>query len=113
MSRDKQIEERIAVIEIEKELCGKPCDICKANKEHCMPYRMAKKLAAKGYRKASDVSREIFEEIERAFFKYYDSAVTYSSPNLPYHLREAVGFSLNEMFMKVAELKKKYTEDEG
>ena len=73
---------------------------------------LAQYLFHNGYRKASEVAREIFEEIERAFFKYYDSAVTYSSPNLPYHLREAVSFSLNEMFMKVGELEKKYTEGE-
>ena len=111
MSRDKQIEE------MARDLCEcyncdgtcyqdkKPCDL------KCDEYTNAQYLYSKGYRKASEVAREIFEEIERAFFKYYDSHVTYSSPNLPYHLREAVGFSLNEMFMKVAELKKKYLEE--
>lgn len=47
----EQIDERIAVIEIEKELCGKPCDICKMYGKECMPNRMAQKLAKAGYRK--------------------------------------------------------------
>ena len=62
-----------------------------------------------GYnRKASEVAREIFAEIEKSFIEYYDKTITYSSPTLPLHIREAAGFSLNEMFMKIAELKKKY-----
>lgn len=66
----------------------------------------AEALYNAGYRKASDVAREIFAEIATAFIKYYDSTITYSSPTLPYHIREAVGFSLNEMFTNILELKK-------
>lgn len=47
----EQIEEHIAVIEIENDLCDKPCDICKMNNERCIPHRLAKKLASEGYRK--------------------------------------------------------------
>ncbi len=60
-----------------------------------------------------EVAREIFEEIEKSFIKYYDEIVTYSSLILPYHTRQAAGFALNEMFTKIAELKKKYTEGCG
>lgn len=59
----------------------------------------------------TEVAREIFEEIEKAFIKYYEKRVTYSDPTLLYHIREAVGFSLNEMFTEIAELKKKYIEN--
>ena len=100
MNKEKQIEEMAS--EIQKAVDGCASFWSRLIAEH---------LYNVGYRKASDVAEEIFAEIERAFFKYYDSAVTYSSPNLPYHLREAVGFSLNEMFMEVIELKKKYTEE--
>ena len=58
----------------------------------------------------AEVAREIFAEIEKNFIKYYEKRVTYSDPTLLYHIREAVGFSLNEMFTEIAELKKKYTE---
>lgn len=57
---------------------------------------------------AFGVAKEIFEEIEKSFIEYYDKTITYSSPTLPLYIREAAGFSLNEMFMKIAELKKKY-----
>ena len=67
MSRDKQIERHIAVIELTEILCGKPCDICKfyGQQSKCMPVYNAEKIADAGYRKASEVAREIFEEIEK------------------------------------------------
>lgn len=67
------IEARIATIQIEKELCGKPCDICKMNHENCMPHRMAKKLAAKGWRNAFEVVNDIFEEIHMELQMALDS----------------------------------------
>lgn len=48
---EKQIEEHIATIKIKKELCENACDLCKMWGKGCMPERMAKKLAEKGYRK--------------------------------------------------------------
>lgn len=48
---DKMIEEHIATIEIKKELCDKPCDLCKMYGKECMPLRMAKKLAKQRWRK--------------------------------------------------------------
>ena len=65
MNRDKQIEE------MARDLCecyncdgtcyqdDKPCDL------KCDEYTNAQYLYEKGYRKASDVAREIFEEIEK------------------------------------------------
>ena len=84
--------------------------LLKLTHEECE--QLASFLVEIGYRKASDVAREIFEEIERTFFKHYDEQVTYSSPTLPYHTREALGFSLNVLFMEIEKLKKKY-ESEG
>ena len=74
---------------------------------------VAEYLYNAGYRKSSEVAEEIFGEIERAFFKHYDEQVTYSPPTLPYHTRNALGFSLNVLFMEIQELKKKYTEGGG
>ena len=48
---EKQIEEHIATIEIKKDLCDKPCDLCKMYGKECMPLRMAKKLAKQRWRK--------------------------------------------------------------
>ena len=53
------------------------------------PKWYAKELYSKGYRKASDVAREIFEEIERVIKNH---GITYTQH-------------------KIAELKKKYTEE--
>lgn len=73
--------------------------------------RTAKKIASERSEIESRVAREIFEEIEKSFIEYYEKTITYSSPTLPLYIREAAGFSLNEMFMKIAELKKKYTKE--
>lgn len=72
------------------------------------PYDATEAAYKNGY---ADAVREIFADIEKVFFKYYETRVTYSDPTLLYHIREAVGFSLNEMFTEIAELKKKYTEE--
>lgn len=113
MNREKQIEKMAKYCHFYEdgnctlgEELGVACD------NQCDMYEFAKRLYNAGYRKTSEVAEEIFEEIERAFIKYYDERVTYGSPILPYHIRNAVGFSLNEMFMEIEKLKKKYTEGE-
>ena len=63
--KEMSIDKYIATIQLEKELCGKPCDICKMNNGKCMPHRMAKKLAAKGWRNTFEVVEDLFEEIHR------------------------------------------------
>ena len=55
------------------------------------PQNTAEKLAKKGYRKQSDVSREIFEEIEQNFEIGYGGVLEFRG--------------------LLAELKKKYTEE--
>ena len=113
--KENQIEELIAVIEIEKELCGKPCDICKMNQEQCMPYRMAKKLAAKGWRNASSVAEEIFDEIDdfqrklRHIFLNMCGGNDYNTLNL-LQIDNAIE-ALYDIF--IAELKNKYESEKG
>ena len=76
--RDKQIEEmRKDLIEIFDEEYEK--------RRLITPQNTSEKLTAKGYRKASDVAREIFEELEKFMSPY--------------------------RYPIIAELKKKYTED--
>ena len=94
MSRDKQIEEMARIL---CEDCAKdplPCILIETTKMCDSVFEQVEALYNAGYRKASDVAREIFEEIENCFFE------------------ELVGCTEaklidEEMF---AELKKKYTE---
>ena len=72
----------------------------------------AKALYNAGYRKQSDTAREIFEEIEEVFFKYADEFSSVGECKLLEPVRQAVLFSINELFVYVDELKKKYTESE-
>lgn len=86
MSIDKQIEE------MAKDFCavGIPCEECHLYKNGCHAKKYATRAYNNGYRKSSDVAREIFEEIEKYFM--YDGKYTG-------HISQS----------KFAELKKKYT----
>ena len=72
----------------------KSCEQCGNKRCHAMYY--AKRAYNASYRKASDVAREIFAEIE-SFFRRYDDDHFYF---------------LSDMVDDIAELKKKY-ESEG
>lgn len=61
-----------------------------------------------GYRKQEDVAREIFAEIEEVFFKYADKFSSVGECKLLEPVRQAVLFSINELFVYVDDLKKKY-----
>jgi hypothetical protein len=71
MSRDKQIEKMAKV------LCGdygecKKCTLSNPECENpCMIREDCEMLYNQGYRKASDVAREIFEEIERFLYMHF------------------------------------------
>ena len=77
MNRDKQIEEMGEYIaEVTTIECAhKSCEDCKwlgsakPEKADCTDYLIAEALYNADYRKASEIAREIFEEIERLFFK--------------------------------------------
>lgn len=96
MSRDKQIEEMAKAICSEYD-CVIPCQSCAYYAyANCRDVKSAEKLYNAGYRKASDVAEEIFEEIEG-----------FNRP--PMHECEPVYIIKASEF---AELKKKYTEEE-
>ena len=89
MSRDKQIEE------MAKAVChlDRTCDECMTSFE-CKAMIYAKRFYNAGYRKASEVAREIFEEIDRMIYKVLNDR----------------HYIMGDMCWEVAELKKKYTE---
>ena len=86
--REKQIEE------IAKVMCGG----CPDNKECmrclCADWYKAQFIYNAGYRKQSDVAKEIFEEID----------------NIIYNLRDSPFYSSSDAVHELTELKKKYTE---
>lgn len=63
----KQIEKQVAIVDIQKELCSKPCDTCKMKSHMCMPYREAKRLAEAGFRRAEDVEMELLRQVKNIF----------------------------------------------
>lgn len=93
MSNDKQIEEMARDICRVKGSCN---DVCKPL-DDCRAFKYAQRAYEKGYRKASDVASEIFEEIEK----------------IAMHGVTSFGLCLMSMGeVAFAELKKKY-ESEG
>ena len=62
MSRDKQIEEMAKDFCAIKELVN--CEECHLYKNRCHAKKYATRAYNAGYRKAAEVAREIFEEIE-------------------------------------------------
>ena len=86
MSKDKQIEEMAQDICKGRRNCAK----CTAYPDACKAVEYAERYYTAGYRKADEVSREIFEEIEQEIKNH---GICYAQ-------------------RKIAELKKKYTESE-
>ena len=88
MDREKLIEE------IAKAMCGG----CPDNKEcmHCLcaDWYKAEALYNAGYRRWSEVAKEIFEEID----------------NIIYNLRDSPFYSSSDAVDELTELKKKYTD---
>ena len=104
MNKDKQIEEMAKDIDV----------ICDAFGRVNF-YRTAELLTAKGYRKASDVAREIFEEIENAL-ELLQRCVEEGRKNdgIKYQqLHDGRILSIEAVEYFVDELKNKYTEGEG
>ena len=93
MNKEKQIEEMASVLmaKCDSELdCSKKadCDMCRAEN-----------LYIKGYRKASDVAREIFEEIETLLYLNALQGDVFTGR-----------YFSEELETDIAKLKKKYTE---
>ena len=91
MSKEKQIEEIAGVI------CGMKngCNGCMFNSETCYEHKDAEEIYNAGYRKQSEVAREIFDDIN-AIKKEYSSG----------------NIDGNELFVRLYLLEKKYTEGE-
>ena len=107
MNKDKQIEEMCEVLRknavscqtciwYAEEFCIGNCELAEDNQMVC------ETLYNAGYRKASEVAGEIFEEIEDALFDNHcvDDGTDFPTPHY-----------LEELKDDIAELKKKYTED--
>lgn len=103
LDKDKQIEEMAKI------MCGfddEECEHCITCSYHngCACEEDAKNLYNAGYRKASDVAREIFEEIGKILYKYDKIAERDKS--------EYGELIVGDIACAIGELKKKYTEDE-
>ena len=74
MSRDKQIEEIALKMASESRTCvfhGECKDCIYYLTDSCKLVRCAKKFVEKGYRKATEVAREIFEELKKVMIDEY------------------------------------------
>lgn len=101
IDREKQIEE------IAKVMCGG----CPDNKEctHCLcaDWYKAESLHNAGYRKQSEVAKEIFAEIEKLLMN--QECITEDQ-----RCKEVVDFVLHDYLPRhISELKNKYTEESG
>ena len=108
---DKQIEEMAYDVcnsshcTVEEWQC---CSVCAGLCEKAK--RISEKLTAKGYRKASEVAREIFAEIEKSIADLEYQANTSRKTVKVEELKAQVNWVLHEVVPKtLAELKKKYT----
>lgn len=112
------MQQHIAAIELTEMLCGKPCDICKFYGQHpkCMPVHNAEKIAAAGYRKASEVARQTVEAIKSEVRKkeqYVSDLYGYGGYMIATtDLENIISRYMFDTYEE-AELKKKYTKSEG
>ena len=117
---NKQIEEMAkALTRYEYHLCERlPKDKCLLTSAihaqvSCDYCKIAEFLVNEGYRKSTDVAREIFEEIEKALSSMKYNANTPRKTVTVDELKEQVDWVLHEVVPnRIAELKKKY-ESEG
>ena len=106
MTRDKQIEEMAKAINVaDHEYCNGKCIGCEHKPMRiencaCIDIAIAKGLANAGYRKSTELAREIFEEIESKLI-------------LSKAIHCGQKFYYTRLEDDIAELKKKYTEGEG
>jgi hypothetical protein len=114
MNKEKQIEEMV------KDACklNIACEDCNAHGV-CKAQKYAERFYNAGYRKASEVAREIFEEIENLMNEVY-SSVQYGcysfgmtkhidTPDAMRQMGKLEG--VKHLGNAIAELKKKYTEE--
>ncbi len=85
-----------------KDFCavGIPCEECHLYKNRCHAKKYATRAYNNGYRKASEVAREIFEEIETLLYLNALRGDVFTGR-----------YFSEELETDIAELKKKYTEE--
>ena len=107
MNRDKQIEEM--AVEMGVSDCKKrPCKHCAVG-TNCIWLEHAERLYNAGYRKAEDVTRGIFEEIEKSIASLEYRANTPRKTVKVEELKAQVNWVLHEVVPQtIAELKKKF-----
>lgn len=120
MNRDKQIEEiaRDICARFDNGIChldGMPCDL------ECESAAEARYLYSKGYRKASDVAREIFEKVRKKLVEYFDvKGLEYATKPLKNRKQlqiesayyQGVTNAIKFAFNTFKKIENKYTEDE-
>lgn len=109
--KEKQIEE------MARTMCGGANDDCIECNTHCGIcefWTEASILYNAGYRKASDVAREIFAEIEQEICNIEYTVSPYKHTHIPVEtMVEVCNWILQKCIPeKIAELKKKYAEGE-
>ena len=92
MDREKQIEEMAVIL---TDGSCKECNCDDNGRFNCLALYEAELLYKAGYRKKSEVVKEIFEEID----------------NIIYNLRDSPFYSSSDAVYEFTELKKKYTEE--
>ena len=117
MNRDKQIEEMAKAINVaDHEYCNGKCIGCEHKPMRiedcaCVDMAIAKGLVNAGYRKSTEVAREIFEEIERMLTVeiinieedfFHGTAARWDATRKKCY---------EEILVELDELKKKYTEE--
>ena len=110
MNRDNQIEEMANDL---AKICPDLAENC-CGQINCVTH-LTLSLSKMGYRKASDVAREIFEEIEKALEQAKEIAdirIRELAPHTYQVMREVGKLYCKHDSSAVAELKKKYTESE-
>ena len=81
------------------------------NDTHFM--RIARHLYDKGYRKTSDVAKEIFEEVDTILRNQFNKYETKScEADVIEEIKQISRGTINDLWYQIAELKKKYTEVE-
>jgi DNA integrity scanning protein DisA with diadenylate cyclase activity len=101
MDKEKQIEEMAR--DICKSRFANDTRLCKECENECLYYQIASALNAKGYRKASDVAREIFAEIAK-IIQHHDELAERDKSEYGELIVMDIGCA-------IADLKKKYTEE--
>lgn len=107
MSRDKQIDEMV------KDLCdidckGMKCDSC--DSYGCEYAMQAEALYNAGYRKSSDVARDIINDALSKIQIMISSLKQYEQTNIITEFNGGAKTALEIVFKDLVELKKKYTE---